>query len=227
MKKHILTACLMLLLASPCLGAGEPRPVTTPDKLVRNAIDEIGLLLGTPRGVAANDPRQLYAMMDFSEDVMPHIDFHAMARYALGRYWRVATDAQRAQFTRQFRNQLVRIYGTALYKNANARVVYLPFSGRPEDDTATVKTEVRPAGGGPNVSINYSFYQVHSVWKMYDITIDGMSLVTTYHDVYAETLRKEGIDVLIADMAKRNNAPYRGKPGSTEPAHMTEKSAAP
>ncbi len=227
MRKNIIAACAVFFLASPGLAAGEPPPGTTPDKLVRRAIDEIGLLLKTEHNVESRDPRRLYAMMDFCEDVMPHIDFRAMSRYALGRHWRVATDAQRARFTHEFRNQLVRIYGAALYKNADNRILYLPFSGRPEDKLAVVRTEVKPAGGGPNVSINYSFYKVHSVWKMYDITIDGASLVTTYHDVYAETIRKEGIDALIASMTKSNNEPSHGKPDSSKPAEKTGESTAP
>lgn len=218
--KRIIAIFTTLLLAPPCLQAE-----TMPDQLVRTTVGKIAPLLKAQRDVDAADPRRLYAMMDFCEEVLPHIDFRAISRYALGRYWREATEDQRARFTHEFRNLLVRTYGTALQKYSDRQVLYLPFLGKPGDKTAVVKTEVRPAGGGPNIQINYSFYKVHSVWKMYDISIDGVSLVTTYHSTYAELVQKQGIDALIAGIARSNNEPPRSQGGAPQPAGSPKKGA--
>jgi phospholipid transport system substrate-binding protein len=212
MKKIILV--FVLALSAP---AGLRAAQATPDQLVRTTIETIHELLKADRSVDPEDPRRLYAMMDFCEEVMPHIDFRGMARAVLGPAWHRASDEQRARFTHEFRNLLVRTYGAALRKNSGQQIVYLPFFSKPGDKAAVVKTEVKQAGGGPNVHIDYSFYRVHSVWKMYDIAIDGVSLVTTYRGTYADLLRKEGFDSLIAGIARSNEQTSGGEDGAREP----------
>ena len=218
--KKIIVAFTIMLLAPRCLLAE-----MMPDQLVRSTVGKITLLLKANRDVDAEDPRRLYAMMDFCEEVLPHIDFRAMSKFALGRYWREATQDQRVRFTHEFRNLLVRTYGTALRKYSERQVIYLPFSGAPSDKTAVVKTVVKPAGGGPAIPINYSFYKDHSVWKLYDIAIDGVSLVNTFHDAYADIINKKGIDALIADIAESNNQLPSGKGGAPKPAKSPKKGA--
>lgn len=183
---------------------------TMPDQLVRTTVSKIVPLLrveGDP-----DDPRRLYALMDFCEEVLSHIDFRAMSRFAMGRAWNEATESQRARFTHEFRNLLVRTYGAALRNAGGQEVIYLPFFGKPGDKTAVVRTEVKPAGGAPKIAIHYSFYKARTLWNLYDIAIDGVSLVTTYRSVYAETIQKEGIDALIASIAQSNKEPPGSKP---------------
>lgn len=218
--KKIIVVITIMFLAPRCLAAE-----MMPDQLVRATVGKITLLLKVDRDVDPEDPRRLYAMMDFCEEVLPHIDFRAMSKFALGQYWRAATQDQRARFMHEFRNLLVRTYGTAMHKYSERRVVYLPFSGTPGDKTAVVKTVVKPESGGPDISINYSFYQVYSVWKLYDIAIDGVSLVSTYHDSYADMIKKKGIDALIASIAESNKEPPRGKGGAPKPADSPKRSA--
>lgn len=204
MKKISLIFVLALLTPT-----GLPAEELMPDQLLRMTVEKIDLLLKEDRSVDAQDPRRLYTMIDFCEEVLPHIDFPGMARTVLGPSWRTATAEQRARFTHEFRYLLVRVYGTALSRNRDKQIIYLPFFGKPGDKTAVVRTEVKQASGGPNVQINYSFYSVNSFWKMYDITIDGVSLVNTYRSTYADLLRKEGIDALIAGIAQSNRRPTR------------------
>lgn len=218
--KKIIFAFVLVLLTPAGL-----RAETMPDQLVRTTIEKINLLLKADREVDPEDPRRLYAMIDFCEEVLPHIDFPGMARSVLGPSWRQANADQRARFTREFRNLLVRTYGTALRKNRDQQIVYLPFFGKPGDKTAVVKTEVKQASGGPNVQINYSFYRARSIWKVYDIAIDGVSLVTTYRSTYAEMIRNEGIDSLIAGLAKSNRQPPGDRDGAPQPAESPRKGA--
>ena len=176
-----------------------------PDELARATTDKIVALLKTNKNAYAKDHSKLYAMVD--EHVLQHFDFRAMSRTVLGRNWRDADEDQRARFTAEFRNLLVRTYATALLKYNDQQIVYLPFKRDPNDRTALVKSEVRRNDGGPPIAINYSFYHTNNGWKVYDITVEGASLVTTYQSTYAARMQKEGLDALIKSLAVENKAP--------------------
>lgn len=194
---RIVTAVLFLVLTLPVFAADPP-----PDQVARATTDKIIVLLKENKSTYVKDHKKLYAMVD--ENVLPHFDFRAMSRTVLGRYWRQASDDQRQRFVSEFRDLLVRTYATALLKYNNEKIVYLPFRMEPGDRIATVKSEVRRTDGGPPIAINYSFYHTDAGWKVYDVTIEGASLVTTYQSTYAERVRREGLDALITSLAKDN-----------------------
>jgi phospholipid transport system substrate-binding protein len=183
-----------------------------PDQLAREVTDKIVVLLKSNKDVYNKDHKKLYAMVD--EHVLPNFDFRAMSRTVLGRYWREASEDQRAHFTGEFRELLVRTYATALLKYNDEKIVYLPFRLSPGDRTATVKSEVRRTDGGPPIAINYGFYHTDAGWKVYDVTIEGASLVTTYQSAYSERVQREGLDALIASLAQDNKAAAEGKTAS-------------
>ena len=188
-----------------------------PDLLAREVTDKIVALLKANKNVYTKDHKKLYAMVD--EHVLPNFDFRAMSRTVLGRYWRTADEEQRARFTREFRDLLVRTYATALLKYNDETIVYLPFRLSPDERTATVKSEVRRTDGGPPIAINYSFYRTDAGWKVYDVTIEGASLVTTYQSTYSARVQREGVNALIANLAQDNKAAAEGKtvPNGTKP----------
>ncbi|MBI3777337.1 MAG: ABC transporter substrate-binding protein [Gammaproteobacteria bacterium] len=189
-----------------------PAAEVAPDQLAREVTDKIVVLLKANKDLYSRDHKKLYAMVD--EHVLPNFDFRAMSRTVLGRYWRTADESQRARFTAEFRDLLVRTYATALLKYNDEKIVYLPFKLVSGDRTATVKSEVRRADGGPPIAINYSFYHTDAGWKVYDVTIEGASLVTTYQSTYAERVQREGLDALIAGLARDNKAAAEGKSAS-------------
>lgn len=189
-----------------------PAAEVAPDQLAREVTDKIVVLLKTNKDLYTKDHKKLYAMVD--ENVLQHFDFRAMSRTVLGRYWREASEDQRARFTGEFRDLLVRTYATALLKYNDEKIVYLPFKLVPGDRTATVKSEVRRTDGGPPIAINYSFYHTDAGWKVYDLTIEGASLVTTYQSTYAERVQREGLDALIAGLARDNKAAAENKSAS-------------
>jgi phospholipid transport system substrate-binding protein len=204
MKRFIFLA---LFLALPCLGAD-----MLPDQIAREATDKIVTLVKANKDAYAKDTRKLYAMVD--EQVLPNFDFRAMSRTVLGRYWRGASEDQRTRFTTEFRDLLVRTYATALLKYNDEQIVYLPFKFNPADRTSTVKSEVRRTDGGPTIAIHYSFYRTDAGWKVYDVTIEGASLVTTYQSTYAARVQKEGLENLILSLAQENKAAATGKTAS-------------
>ena len=194
--KRLFTAIVALLVVALAQAA---TPV--PDQLVKDNVARIIELLKANRDTYARDHKKLYAMVH--EQVLPHFDFRVMSRSVLGRYWRDASEEQREKFVNEFRDLLVRTYATALLKYTNEEVRYLPFRFNPNDKTSVVKTEVIQQGGPP-IPINYSFYQTESGWKVYDVAIEGVSLVTNYRSTYATKVKNEGLDALIKSMGDAN-----------------------
>lgn len=205
--KKIASFVLSMVFALSVLAAE-----VAPDLLAREVTDKIVVLLKANKDMYAKDHKKLYAMVD--EHVLPNFDFRAMSRTVLGRYWRTASEEQRTRFTAEFRDLLVRTYATALLKYNDEKIVYLAFRLSPDDRTTTVKSEVRRTDGGPPIAINYSFYRTDAGWKVYDVTIEGASLVTTYQSTYSERVQREGLDALIARLAQDNKAAAEGKTAS-------------
>jgi phospholipid transport system substrate-binding protein len=202
--KKFFCAVLWLCFALPALAAELP-----PDQISITSTEKILALLKANKDEYTKDHKKLYVMVD--ENILPNFDFRAMSRTVLGRYWRTATEEQRTQFVNNFRSLLVRTYATAMLKYNDEKIIYLPFKLIPGDRTATVKSEFRRADGAPPVAISYSFYRTDAGWKIYDVTIEGASLVTTYQTTYAERVQKEGLDALIAGLAKESKDAEAGK----------------
>ncbi len=204
-----LIAVLMLSAIGflPATQAAAPAP----DQTVREATDKILSLIRQHKAAYQADQRKLYAMVD--QNVLPYFDFRKMSALVLGSNWREADAAQRDRFTSEFRQLLVRTYATALLKYNDEKVVILPYRAPLADDrTATVKTEVRRSGQAP-IPINYEFYlNRDGLWRVYDVSIEGVSIVTSYTNTYAERVSREGLDKLIASLSRENRD---GKKGGT------------
>jgi phospholipid transport system substrate-binding protein len=181
-----------------------------PDELVHKTTDEIISRIKANKAAYANDRRKLYAMVD--ELVLPNFDFRAMARLVLAQAWRTANEDQRTRFTTEFRDLLVRTYSTALLKYNNQKIDYLPYKGPNDDNTAVVRCNIKQSGGGPDVPLEYDFYTRAGAWKVYDVKIDGVSLVTNYRATYAEKVRALGLDALIASLSADNKTGGRVDP---------------
>jgi len=175
----------------------------TPEGLVRSTTDVILAEIKKNREVYTRDYAKLYKMAD--EKVLPHFDFQRMSQWVLGRSWRDATPEQRDRFVAAFRNLLVRTYSTALLNYKDQEIVYLPATRAAASDEALVKTAVKQSGGQPDIPIHYSFYKnKDGAWKVYDVTIEGVSLVTNYRSVYSTKIRDKGIDALIKEINDGN-----------------------
>jgi len=198
MRKFFLFAGLLLLSLQ-----GVARAEVAPDELVRKTADEILTEIKVHRDVYTRDYAKLYKMAD--EKVLLHFDFRRMSQWVLGRFWKEATAEQRERFTGEFRDLLVGTYSQALLNYTDQKIIYLPVQRKPDDTEVTVKTEVKQTGGQPNIPIHYSFYRnKDGAWKVYDITIEGVSLVTNYRSVYATKIREKGMDALIAEITDNN-----------------------
>jgi phospholipid transport system substrate-binding protein len=198
MKRYFAVLSVALLLLGGTARADNAAG-SAPDELVHKATDEILATIKADRDAYAKDHTKLYKMAE--EKVLPHFDFVRMSQWVLGLNWRKATPEQRGRFVAQFRDLLVRTYSTALLNYTDQQIIYRPLTLQPADDDVLVKTEVKQSGGAPNIPINYSFYKnKDGAWKVYDVTIDGVSLVTNYRSVYASKVKDQGMDGLLASM---------------------------
>ncbi|HKK13579.1 MAG TPA: ABC transporter substrate-binding protein [Gammaproteobacteria bacterium] len=173
----------------------------SPEALVHQTSQRMLAALSDNKAQIQQDPAKLYGLI--KDIVLPHFDFQRMSRWALGLYWRRATPDQRRRFVDEFRTLLVRTYGKALEQYSDQSVEYLPLHRDSDARDVTVRTRVRQSGGPP-IPINYSMEKTADGWKVYDVTVDGVSLVSNYRSTFSSQVRQQGLDGLIDMLAKRN-----------------------
>ena len=173
----------------------------SPQDLVKQTSQRMLQALRDEKAQIKKNPEHLRKLVD--KIVLPHFDFRKMSRLVLGRYWRRASDGQQERFVDEFRTLLVRTYTTALSEYTDQTINYLPFKGDPGSGDVTVRTEVQQRGGSP-IPIDYSLMREDSEWKVYDVTISGISLVINYRSSFASEIRHAGLDGLIDKLHNRN-----------------------
>jgi len=117
--------------------------------------------------------------------------------------------------TTEFQTLLVRTYSTALSNFRDQQIDYKPLRARPEDTDVTVKTEVKQSGSSQPVSIDYEMEKTPKGWKVYDVKVGGVSLVTTYRETFASEVRSKGVDGLIKALVEKNRQGGQAKSGKT------------
>jgi phospholipid transport system substrate-binding protein len=195
----LLVSAIGLWLATQVLLAGE---AASPEEMIKQTATQVLNKLQQDQATLKAHPGAIYDLV--KSDILPHFDFERMSRWVLARYWRQATPQQRSQFEDQFRNLLVNTYGNTLLRYSGEKVSYRPTQLNPANMTALVRTTLLSGGSGQAIPVDYRLYDAHGAWKVYDLSIDGVSLVTNYRESFAEVLRQKGIDGLIQQLAKHN-----------------------
>ncbi|WP_457674372.1 MlaC/ttg2D family ABC transporter substrate-binding protein [Thiolapillus sp.] len=190
---------VLLVVAGLVVAAdNEPEPVA----LIRSTADYVLEQIRKRKAELEKDSSGIYELVQ--EKILPHFDFRVMSRGALGRYWRRATEEQKERIAQEFQELLVRTYATTLLNYSDQEVEYLPFRGKPGDKRVTVSTRVHDKGGPP-IPINYRLYRASDGhWKIYDVVVDGVSLVSNYRGSFASEVKKGGIDGLISSLQAHN-----------------------
>ena len=188
---------LLLLVTLPAGAA------SMPDVLVEETITQLIDQLETRRTELEQDKQELYRMVE--EVVVPIFELPVIAQLVLAKHWRAASDPQRRAFAEEFKNLLIRTYATALFEyTGNEKMEIRPLRLKEGERRAKVETKVI-LPGAPPVPVNYSFLLTDSGdWKIYDLNIDGISLVTNYRTSYSQYIRDKGLDALIQDLSEKN-----------------------
>jgi len=201
MRKYYIVVLLTLLFVFATGAVKAKESVPPAQELILTTTDTILKRLKSEQEVLIQNPGKIYDLVD--EMVLPHFDFDRISRWVLGRYWKKANATQRAGFSVEFKQLLVRTYAKALLEYTDQKVVFLPYEHAADAKDVTVKSEIDQPGGFA-IPIHYSLHFKNNVWKVYDVEIDGVSLVANYRTSFAREIRKNGLNKLIVKLADRN-----------------------
>jgi len=190
-------AMAALVLTSGMAGA----EMVAPDVLVKNTANEVLEVVKKDKDIQNGDMKKIYALAE--EKILPHFDFERMSRIVLGKYWGRATKEQQDTFVKEFRSLITRTYSSALSKYRNQTIEYKPLRAQPGDTDVTVKTQIVQPGGQP-IPVDYTLEKGGDEWKVYDVTIEGVSLVTNYRGQFSTEIRDNGMDGLIQRLVEKN-----------------------
>ena len=200
MRKVIALALLLGLLNVGALLTPARADQSAMD-LIQQTSDQMLAALRDNRAALEQDANKIYPLIN--DILLPHFDAATMARWVLGKYWREASKQQRNQFVDLFSAFLVRTYGKALLAYSDEKIVYKSVLPR-KNNRVVVQAEVQ-AGGAPPVPVHYSLRRNKAgAWKVYDVKVDGISLVTNYRNSFAAQIRRNGMDALINTLSQRN-----------------------
>ncbi len=197
MMKKLISLVFTALLTFPALAQ------EAPDVLVKRVTEEVLEIVRKDRDIQGGSTQKAVELVD--QKVLPHFDFRHMAALAVGKDWKKASPGQQQQLTAEFKTLLVRTYSNALTSYKNQKIVYKPFKMDPGDSEVLVRTEVIQPGSKP-VQIDYNLKKADAGWKVFDVVVAGISLVTNYRDQFAQEVRSGGIDGLIAAIAAKNKS---------------------
>ncbi|HNT39422.1 MAG TPA: ABC transporter substrate-binding protein [Rubrivivax sp.] len=200
-KKLLASTCLALVMGAPALAQG------TPDALVKQISGEVLDAVKADPALQAGKVEQIIQLVDAK--VMPHVNFEVMTRSAVGPQWRQASAEQRAKLQAEFKSLLVRVYSGALTEIKDQTVETTKTLPVPQSTQVVVQSEVR--GKGEPIKLDYRLDKYADAWKIIDVNVGGIWLVTSYRSQFAPELSKGGIDGLIGALVERNKTAAAAK----------------
>jgi phospholipid transport system substrate-binding protein len=198
---------LALALAAPVLPAQEVEP----NVLLQSTTVEVIAAMKQERDLHGGHQKLVASLVETK--VLPLFDFSRLTQMAVARNWRLATPEQQAALTTEFKTLLVRTYSTALSSYRDQVIEFRSMRSAPADTEVTVKSVVKQSGTEP-ISMDYNMEKTPAGWKVFDINVAGVSLVTTYRDSFSEKIRDDGVEGLIKALEDKNR---QGDSGSRAP----------
>jgi phospholipid transport system substrate-binding protein len=194
---------LFALMSAMFLSAGA-MAAEQPDELVKTVTDEVLTIVRNDKDIQSGNAKKAVALVEVK--VLPHFNFMRMTQLAVGREWRNISPAQQKTLSEEFKTLLVRTYSKALTEYRNQTIEYKPFSLKAGETEAKVRTLVKQPNNAKPIELDYSLEQNAGAWKVYDIEVAGVSLVTNYRDSFASEIRNNGVDGLIKVLQTKNNS---------------------
>ena len=170
-------------------------------ELVHKTADDVLTVLKSDDSIQ-QDKEKIYQLAE--EKILPNFDLDRISMLVLGKAWRKINEDQQQQFKSEFKTMLLRTYAVALGKYKDQQIDFKPMRMEPTDKQATVKTQIIQDGAQP-ISVDYTLAKKDDQWKVFDIVIEGVSLVTNYRSQFASEIKNNGIDSLISKLAEKNN----------------------
>ncbi len=197
--KQLITAVFLAIATASTFAMTE----VAPDALARSVTDEVLAIVRADKDLQAGHPQKVAQLVETK--VLPHFNFTHMTQLAVGRNWRQATPEQQKQLTDEFRTLLVRTYTTAFTQYKNQTIDYRPLRMAPTDTEVVVKSLIKQPAGQP-IAVDYSMEKLGGAWKVYDLKIEGISLVENYRNTFNSQVQRNGVDGLIKALADKNKS---------------------
>ncbi len=189
--RHILLSCL-LMVSSLAFAA------SSPVDMLQGATSQ---MLSALQQTQNRNEQSLYNLV--KRILLPHVNVDLMSQLVVGKYWVSATPEQRAEFKTQFTHFVTRTYSTALNSYSNQTVRYFPLRGDVTGNRVQVNSAIEQKNGS-SVSVTYRLIQTGGEWKVYDFSVEGVSIIENYRSQFADVLRTSGLDGLNARLRAQN-----------------------
>jgi len=191
---------LVLAVAAPLFAASARAAEHPAQELVVDSTTEMLSILKNETDRIAAEPEYLEAKVE--EIIVPNLDFNTMTKLAVGKFWRDADADQKTELVTEFKTLLLNTYTSAMTEYSGGTISFQPFRAEKRDDRAVVRS-VFDRSGGQDVPVTYKLRDKDG-WSIYDIEVDGLSLVTSYRTAFASEIRKGGVDGLLTTLRDRN-----------------------
>jgi phospholipid transport system substrate-binding protein len=172
-----------------------------PQALIKNTTDKMFTALNSDKEKYKKNPELIYDLV--SKIVLPHFDFISMSKWVLGKHWNTSTRDQKIGFIKAYRELMIRTYSIALLEYTDSEFTYKPLRDDIASGNVTVRTLVNSPKGEP-VDVNYSMHKKKKGWKIYDISVEGVSLISNNKTSFGSEIKTNGIDALIARLQSHN-----------------------
>lgn len=195
--KRILVLLAMLLTVQLAMA----QDASTPDQLVKGITNDVISAIKQDRELQSGNSKRIADLVETK--VLPHFNFGRMTQIAMAVNWRRANPDQQKQLVNEFRTLLVRTYSNALSLYRDQSIDFKPLRARSEDTEVTVRSEIKQRSQQA-VTLDYDLEKTPAGWKVYDVKVGGVSLISTYRDEFATQVRNDGIDGLIKSLSTKN-----------------------
>ena len=202
--KSLLSVVLGFFVAVSVALANEEAP----DALIHKVTDDVLTIVRQDKDIRNGNTKKAIELVEAK--VLPHFNFQRMTALAMGRDWNKANPEQKKRLADEFKTLLVRTYSNALTGYKDQTIRYKPSKMQGGDTEVLVRTEIVQPGNNPN-PLDYSLEKQADGWKVYDVVVAGVSLVTNYRDTFNQEVRANGVDGLIETLAKKNAQVETGK----------------
>jgi phospholipid transport system substrate-binding protein len=199
-QRFFLSICFVIVMSWVMVARAE----TAPDQLLQSLTDQmIQALKNNDQAIKKN----VNAVIPLIEEILsPHVDYSGMARWIVGRQaWLGASETEKNDFTKEFKALLIRTYSKALTEYNNQTIKYLPIRGEYEEkNRVQVESEIQELGKPPT-KVVYRLTKIDDAWKVYDIIIEGVSLLKGFQSQFSEEIKQKGFEVVILNLREHNS----------------------
>ncbi|MDN5848038.1 MAG: ABC transporter substrate-binding protein [Nitrococcus sp.] len=198
------SATALWLLAAINSSALAAAKILPPEQLIKQTTEQVLKLLEEHQSELKERPARIYEQV--KDLVINHFDFQLMSRFVLAQIWRTASPEQQARFVKAFRKLLVKTYGYSLSQYSGQTVGFNGTQYTSSGNRALVRTVIQQPDG-PEIPVDYRLHKTNAGWKIYDVTLDGISLVQNYRSSFSTQIRDEGLDQFLDELEQRNARP--------------------